>query len=257
MNFFNFFKKSNIITIISLMVFISLFFGRVIFADFMQSQNYKIQSDSLNLGGADSSSANYKVNDTIGEVGTGDSNSANYYMRAGYWQMQESYIAISNPSDLVMAPMGGLSGGSSEGTMSWIVTTDNTAGYTMSIASSTTPALKSAIDSLDDYVPAGSDPDYNFTNSVNTSSFGFSPEGTEAIARFKDNGSICNTGNLETTAKCWDGLSTTPKIMAGSTSSNIPNGSTVTSRFRAESGANHIQTSGEYNVTIIVTATTL
>lgn len=257
MKFFRFFKKSNIITILSLVVSISLLSGRIIFADFMQSQTYKIQSDSLNLGGAGSTSTNYKVNDTMGEVGTGDSNSANYYMRAGYWQMQESYIAISNPSDLIMAPMGGLSGGSSEGTMSWTVTTDNTAGYTMSIASSTTPALKSAIDSLDDYMPAGSDPDYNFTNPSNTSSFGFSPEGTEAIARFKDNGSVCNTGSLETPAKCWDGLSTTPKIMAGSTSSNIPNGSTVTSRFRAESGANHIQTSGQYNVTIIVTATTL
>jgi hypothetical protein len=257
MNFFHFFKKSNIITILLLVVLVSLFDVRVIFADFMQSGTYRIQSDSLNLGGADSSSTNYKVNDTLGEVGTGDSNSSNYYMHAGYWQMQESYIAISNPSDLVMAPMGGLSGGSSEGVMSWIVTTDNTAGYTMSIASSTTPALKSAIDSLDDYAPAGANPDYNFTNPSNTSSFGFSPEGTEAIARFRDNGSVCNTGSLETTAKCWDGLSTTPKIMAGSTSSNMPSGSTVTSRFRAESGTNHIQTSGQYNVTIIVTATTL
>jgi len=257
MNFYHFFRKSNKVAILFLVVFISFLYTRNIFADFMQSGTYRIQSDSLNLGGADSSSTNYKVNDTLGELGTGDSNSTNYYMHAGYWQMQESYIAISSPSDLVMASMGGLSGGSSEGTMFWTVTTDNTAGYTMSIASSTTPAMKSVLDSLDDYTPAGANPDYNFNNPSTTSSFGFSPEGTETIARFRDNGSLCNTGALETQGKCWDGLSTTPKVMAGSTSSNMPNGSVVTARLRAESGVDHIQTSGQYNVTIIVTATTL
>jgi hypothetical protein len=178
-------------------------------------------------------------------------------MHAGYWQMQESYISISTPSDLVMTSMSGLSGGSSEGTMSWVVTTDNTAGYSMNIASSTTPALKSATDSLADYSPAGADPDYNFTNLPANSSFGFSPEGTEVIPRFKDNGSVCNSGALETTDKCWDGLSTTPKTIAGSNTSNIPSGSTATVRFRAESGASHIQSSGTYNVTVTVTATTL
>jgi hypothetical protein len=258
MNHFHRFTK--IIRIAILMFFVitfSLIFSQNIFADFMQSSSYKIQSDSLNLGGADSSSALYKLSDTLGETGTGDSNSSNYYMHAGYWQMGESYISISAPTDLTMTSMAGLSGGSSEGTMSWVVTTDNGAGYTMSIASSTTPALKSAVDSLSDYVPVGADPDYNFINASTSSSFGFSPEGTEAIARFKDNGASCNTGALETTGKCWDGLSTTPKIMAGSTTSNMPSGSTATVRFRAETGADHIQTSGQYNVTVVVTAATL
>ena len=237
-------------------LFTSIFPSRTL-ADPMQSPTYKIQEDSVNLGGANSASGSYKINDSLGELGTGDSNSPNYYMHAGYWQMGESSIAISAPTDLVMDSMGGLSGGSSEGVMSWTVTTDNTAGYAMSIASTTTPALKSAQDSLADYIPAGADPDYNFTNDANSSSFGFSPEGTETIARFKDNGSVCNAGSLETTDKCWDGLSTTPKVMAGNTSSNMPNGSVATVRFRAESGSNHIQTSGQYNVTVVVTATTL
>ncbi len=257
MNFYNHSIKSSRI-IISVSIIISLLiFSNKIFADYMQSSTYKIQSDSLNIGGADGSSSNYKLNDTLGELGTGDSNSTNYYMHAGYWQMGESSIAISSPTDLVMSSMAGLSGGSSEGTMSWVVTTDNTAGYTMSIASSTTPAMKSAVDSLADYTPAGSDPDFNFNNASTSSSFGFSPEGSETISRFKDNGSVCNTGTLETTDKCWDGLSTTPKVVAGNNTSNIPSGSTATVRFRAETGADHIQTSGQYNVTIIATATTL
>lgn len=240
-----------------MVVIYSLFFYHVIYADLMQSSTYKISQDSVNIGGADGGSTNYKLNDTLGEIATGDSNSSSYYMHAGYWQMGESYISISAPSPLLMTSMGGLSGGSSEGTMYWVVTTDNPAGYSMSVASTTNPAMKSATDSLDDYTPAGANPDYNFTNLPANSSFGFSPEGTDTASRFKDNGSLCNTGTSETTARCWDGLSTTPKIVAGSGVSNHPSGSTVTARLRAESGANHIQTSGVYNVTIVATATTL
>lgn len=258
MKLFNPFTKSKYLTVLILTIMCSFGFPNNILAEVMHSSTYKIQSDSVNLGGADSSSDTYNLGDTLGEVGTGDSNSANYYMHAGYWQMQESYISISSPSDLVLASMGGLSGGSSEGTMSWLVTTDNTAGYSMTIASKTTPALKSAQDSLADYIPVGSDPDYNFINAPDNSSFGFSSEGTEATDRFKDNGLVCNVvGGNKNVGKCWDGLSMTPKVIAGSISSNHPAGGTVTARLHAESGVNHIQTSGQYNVTIVATATTL
>ena len=114
----------------------------------MQSGTYKIMSDTINIGGQNSSSTNYKLGDTLGETGTGDSNSVNFYLRAGFWQMQESYIAISTPSDLAMTPIGGINGEASEGTISWQVITDNTAGYSMSIKSTTTPALTSGTDSF-------------------------------------------------------------------------------------------------------------
>ena len=164
MKFPHFISRRKYFIVLTLTIILSFGFHSNILADFMQSSTYKIQSDSLNLGGADSASDNYKLNDTLGEVATGDSNSANYYMHAGYWQMQESYIAISSPSDLIMDSMGGLSGGSSEGTMSWVVVTDNTAGYSMSLASTTSPSLKSLEDSISDYTPSGADPDYTFTN---------------------------------------------------------------------------------------------
>ena len=257
MDFYKFFTKSNNIVVLALLVSFSFALPGNTLADFMQSGTYKIESDSLNDAGADSSSSSYRLNDTLGEVGTGDSNSSTYYMHAGYLQMQESYISISSPTNLALASMGGLSGGSSEGTINWTITTDNPAGYTMAIASTTSPALKSATDSLTDYTPSGSNPDYNFTNAANSSSFGFSPEGSETIARFRDNGSQCNVGAGETTDKCWDGLSMTPKVVAGNTTSNQPSGSVATVRFRAETGANHIQTSGDYNVTVVATATTL
>jgi hypothetical protein len=257
MSFLNFFAKSNRIIVLTLFVISSFVFSKNIFADYMQSTTYKMESDSLNFGGVDSSSPSYSLIDTLGEVGTGDLNSTNYGIHAGFLQSEGSYIAVSGPPDLSMSSMSGLFGGSSEDTASWLVTTNNTAGYTMSIASSTTPTLESTKDSFPDYTPAGANPDYNFINASDNSSFGFSPEGTEASTRFKNDGSACNTGNFESTGKCWDGLSTTPKVVAGGTTSNIPDGSTATIRFRAESGVDHIQISGQYNATITATFITL
>lgn len=258
MNNLNFFLQSKYLLFFLFTIFFSIFCPwNIMLAEVMGSSSYKIQSDTVNIGGQDSSSASYNLKDTVGEVGTGDSNSANYNMHAGFWQMQSSYLAISSPPDLALASIGGLSYQASEGTISWTVTTDNPAGYSMSIASTTTPSLKSAFDSFADYTPAGSNPDYNFNNLPANSSFGFSPEGTEVNSRFKDNGLVCGTGSGETAGKCWDGLSTTPKVLADSVSSNQPTGSVVIARLRAETGADHIQTSGNYTGTIVVTVVTL
>ena len=257
MSFLNFFAKSNRIVVLTLFVISSFVFSKNILADYMQSSTYKMESDNLNFGGVSSSSTTYKLSDTLGEVGTGDSNSLNYYLHAGYWQMQESYIAITSPSDLALPAIGGITGEGSEGVVSWQVTTDNVAGYTMDVKTTTTPALASALDSFADYTPSGADPDYNFSISSSTSAFGFSPEGSDTDSRFKDSGLACNTGSGEVSGKCWDGLSTSSKIIASKTSSNHPGGSTVDVRFRAESGASHIQISGNYSATIIVTAVTL
>ncbi|NVN97197.1 hypothetical protein HXX01_03125 [Candidatus Nomurabacteria bacterium] len=254
------FSHKSIYTVFSTFVIISFLFYpyNPSLAAVMGSSTYKIQSDSVNVGGQDSASATYNLGDTTGEAGTGESASATYKMKAGYQQMQEdAYLSISSPSDLALTSIGGLSNQVSEGTISWLVTTDNVAGYSLTIASTTTPALKSAFDSFADYTPAGADPDYNYNNLATNSSFGFSAEGTEAISRFKDNGVACNTGTLETVDKCWDGLSTTPKAMAGSATANHPSGSTVTARVRAENGASHLQSAGNYAVTLVVTAVTL
>jgi hypothetical protein len=247
-------KRNAVIFLLAFFLIIPLY---RIFADSMQSTTYKITSDTVNVGGTNSSSPNYKLKDTTGEVGTGNSNSSSYYLHAGFWQMQESYIALSNPSNLTLTPIGGINGEASEGTMSWQVTTDNSAGYSMSIESTTSPALTSGSDSFADYVPSGANPDYNFSIDPAASAFGFSPEGADTDSRFLNNGSACNAGATQTTGKCWDGLSTSPKIIALRTTNNQPAGSTVTVRFRATSGANHIQPSGNYTAPITVTAITL
>lgn len=76
MKFLGFLKKSKYPAILVLAVLIQFTFIHGISAESMQSSAYKIQFDSLNLGGADSSSSAYKLNDTLGEIGTGNSNSS-------------------------------------------------------------------------------------------------------------------------------------------------------------------------------------
>jgi len=228
-------KRSIIIFLFSLSVLIPLY---TILAETMQSGTYKIMSDTVNVSGQDSSSPNYGLKDTAGEVGTGNSNSDNYYMHAGFWQMQESYIAITPSADLALTSIGGINGEATEGTMSWQVITDNYAGYTMNIKTTTVPALKSSLDSFADYAPSGANPDFNFSIPSTTSAFGFSPEGVDTDARFRDDGSACNTGGIgELQDKCWDGLSISPKTIFQRSTSNHQEGTTETVRFRAESGA--------------------
>lgn len=241
-----------LITILTLIVPVSLK------AFVMGSSSYRMNSDSVNFGGAPSQSTNYKDDATMGEIGTGFSSSTSYSMYAGYQQMQSSYISITSPNDDALPSLNGLAGGFSTASSTWTVLTDNAAGYTLSVRSVTSPALQGPGGaSFDDYAPSGADPDYDYTYTATESRFGFTPEGVDVDARFRDNGSICNAGGLDTVDKCWDGLSTVNKIVATGASSNHPNGATTTIKYRAAIGTSKIQDAGSYSTTVIVTATTL
>ncbi len=228
-----------------------------ILAAVMQSSSYRIQTDSLNIGGGYSSSTNYQQQSTIGEVGSGTSSSASYNLSAGYQAMQSTYLAITDSANITLPPIGGVSGGNSTGQSTWTVTTDDVAGYQLTVIATTTPALKSASSSIADYVPAGGNPDYIFTYASNVSTFGFSPEGGDIIQRYKDNGSSCNTGSGNTVDRCWDGLSTTPILIAQSSAANHPSGTNTTIKYQVGIGASKIQDSGTYQANVVVTATAL
>ncbi len=255
MKFFS--KLYTAIIIVTLITPISLF------AYVMQSTSYRIDSDSINVGGLDvSTSTNYGLSDTVGEVATGLSSSTNYQMSGGYrivvGSSTPTYITISSASDVALSSISGLAGGVATGSSSWIVTTNSSAGYQLTVVASTTPALKAAQSSISDYVPVGADPDYSFSVSSSAAAFGFSPEGADIVGRYKDNGASCNFGTNDTTDKCWDGLSTTPRVISSGASPNTPSGATTTIKYRVEIGATKIQDAADgYSATITVTAITL
>ena len=224
----------------------------------MQSTNYRLQSDSINIGGARGTSSSYALEGTVGEVGTGLSSSTSYNLSAGYQQTLVNYLAMTGPQNVVMSPtLGGVTGGTANGSTTVIVTTDDPAGYQLTITASTSPAMKSGANSIADYVPGGAAPDFTFGIAPNTGTFGFSPEGTDIAQRYKDNGSACNTGSTDTSLACWDGLSTTARVIASKTSGNHPNGTQTTIRFRTGLGTNSGIPNGDYYATTTLTAVAL
>lgn len=235
----------------------SIILSPSVFAQVMSSTNYKVLDQSINFAGNKSTSANYSMQDTVGEIATGMSSSTNYSISAGYQQMNITAISVVPPTNVTMTPnLGGLTGGSSNGSTTFTVTTDNVAGYTATILASSSPALvntSSTTNSFADYSPSGAAPDFTFSVLPTQSLFAFSVQGTDANARFKNNGSVCNSGGSSTALTCWDGLATTTKTVSNRTSNNQPSGTQSVLYFRAAVGSSRNQPNGLYIATTTLT----
>lgn len=224
----------------------------------MQSASYKIESDSINFGGGLSSSTNYTLESSVGEIATGESGSTNFNLKAGYQQMVTSYIALTAPSAVTMTPtLSGIVGGESNGSTTVTVTTDNGAGYNLTISASQSPALRSGSNTIADYSPVGA-PDFTFSTLSGNAHFGYSPSGADIVSRFLDNGAgTCGVDSVETNLACWDGLDTIGESIAYRTSANTPAGSTTTIHFKVGIGSGTVVTAGTYIATTTLTALAL
>lgn len=223
------------------------------------SDNYRIQSDSINFGGQLSTSTNYQLEDTLGEIGTGTSSDA-FNLHAGYQAMNEDvYLSVSSPSDVSLSPaIDTTIGGTADGQALWTVTTNNPAGYSMTASANTSPALHSATDSFSDLsVAVSGTPDFSWVSPTNQANFGYTVEGTDASSFFLDNGSVCGVGVLQTVNKCWLGFSTSAKTISVKNSSNHPVGSDTTIKFRAQTDSGRNLTAGTYQAIINVIVTVL
>ncbi len=217
------------------------------------STNYRIQADSMNFAGGNSTSTNYEIESTLGEIATGLGTSTNYQVKAGYQQMLGSSISITSPSDVTLSPALSAAG-TATGQASWTVTTDNPAGYTLAVSSSVSPAFVSGSNSFANYTPGGA-PDYTWSVASGASEFGFSVEGTDTATRFKDDGASCNTGSSNGSSTCWDAFSTSGTTVASRSNSNTPSGTATTIKLQAEIGSGATQAAGTYSATLTLTAT--
>jgi len=222
------------------------------------SSSYQLQSDSINFGGGLSTSTNYSLESTAGEIATGPSDSSSYSLRAGYQQMQEVFLSLTGWQDVTMTPsLGGLTGGTSNGSTSVVVLTDSPSGYELTIRSENAPAMQSIVGTIADYVPVASPAaDFAFATGTSDSHFGFSPEGDDVALRFKDSGGVCGIDSLDTTLACWDGLSTSDIVIATG-QSNQPDGATTTINFRVSVGSSAPVIAGTYIATTTLTAVPL
>jgi len=127
-------KKSELIILI---FFLAIPIGSV-GAAAMSSSNYKIDADSINVGGNQSSSTNYKMEDTLGEVGTGDAESVSYKTEAGYQAMWDYPPYLSFSLDGNYAAFGVIDYHStSTATTGFTAATNATGGYAVTIAGNT------------------------------------------------------------------------------------------------------------------------
>lgn len=251
------------INLLSQSVFVSIAITVLIFslinvssAQVRSSASYQLQSDSINLGGGLSNSASYYQESTVGEVSTGLSESGVYSLRAGYQQMQEIFISLSNTGDVIMSPdLPGLTGGVSNGSTTFTVTTDSPSGYQLTIESENSPSMQrdGGGASIPDY-DAGAEPDFSFLVSSNDAYLGFSPKGNDVVQSFIDDGGNCNTGSQQTAFACWDGLDISPVVIAEGVGSNHPEGATTTVYFRVGLGSSAGVEKGVYTATTTVTA---
>jgi hypothetical protein len=176
---------------------------------------------------------------------------------------------LTAASDIALTTIGGITGGSSEGYTGVRVYTNDSAGFTMTITASNSPAMQGISQGgvIADYTPASANiPDYTFasTTSGQQAEFGYtiSASTTNHLAqKFLDNGSnACNTpAGSDTNGKtsCWYNLSTTATSTIVTTSETSSSGASSTLYFRVHVPANPSPALPEdtYRATSTLTAT--
>ncbi|MFA5926341.1 MAG: hypothetical protein WC831_05475 [Parcubacteria group bacterium] len=141
-------SKLVVFKIFSLAVFFFLSAGGCLSQ--MSSGSYKINADSINFGGAASSSETYKLNDTLGEIATGESASGTYKMNAGFWYMVNTYLTLTVDSHT--KDLGSLLAGSPvTGQSTVTVTTDSWDGYSLNVSKDHKMRHTDGVTTIDDH----------------------------------------------------------------------------------------------------------
>ena len=228
------------------------------------STNYRLQNDSLNVGGLLSTSTNYRIEDTVGEIGTGTSTSAIYKMQAGYQQMQEVSLSISAASDIAMTALS-LTQNTSVGNTAWTITTDNSAGYSATIFATVSDACgdrdeQGATDALCDVATTESFADISVSKHLwdvsNEYAFGWSAYGDDVSGYGTDIDCVAGA-NVPSGELLWQGFhATTAYQIASSTSRTAPAGTELTMCVATEQDT-VFAPSGTYYATTTITAIAL
>ncbi len=149
-------------------------------------------------------------------------------------------------TDITMTPsLAAITGGTSNGSTTVSVTTNNALGYTLSLTASSSVGMIGA--SQGGNIPAyvhstgSTTPEFTFTTPANKAYFGYTVENastSDLAAGFKDNGSLCGTGVLDTANSCWVNASTSAKTLVNRSTFTSALGATTTVKFRVVINSN-------------------
>lgn len=172
------------------------------------------------------------------------------------------------PTDVsLVGTLNGLTGGYATGTTVTSINTNNSSGYTMTLAfeNNGAHAMTNGTDFINDYSQAGSVPDYDWVDPTtgNPAEFGFTARAStsgEIATGFQNNGSnTCGTGSTETDNKCWASPTTTGATdIIVSSAPAVGGSSTTTLKFKVAipNAPSPALPSGIYTATGTLTATT-
>ncbi len=167
-------------------------------------------------------------------------------------------------ADVVMTPaLGGVTGGTSNGTTTVVVTTNDSAGYTMTITSSSSPAMQGNTQggSIPNYTPATAGiPDFAYSV-PSGAEFGYTVSASttaDLAQKFLDNTTTCNTGSADTSgsASCWYNLSTTATSTIVRNTETDASGSTSSVTFKLTINSGAFVAEDTYTATATLTAVT-
>lgn len=170
---------------------------------------------------------------------------------------------LTDPGDVVMdTALTGITAGTSYGTSTFNVSTNNAAGYTVSIAFSTTTAMHStsSTSTIPNYDTGDANGDYDMVVSDGEAFFAYSVYNQttpgDVHARFLNNTTDCSSGSTATLWKCWynqaDASSTVTIIDANN--ETAASGATSTVTFQVQFGNNSGIETGWYRATATLTA---
>lgn len=177
-------------------------------------------------------------------------------------QSVTSEITFLTPAtDITLAAIPGVTGGTSLGQTQVVVSTNAASGYTMTIKASNTPAMvgNSLGLTIADYSPAAAGiPDYAFSVPSGAEfAYTVSASTTSDLAqKFLDNTSACNVGTADTTGStsCWYGLSTAATSTITRATATPVSGATTTIYFQLKINPGTV-TQDTYVATTTLTAT--
>ncbi len=165
-------------------------------------------------------------------------------------------ISITSPSDVSMSQNLGVSADSAVGTAVWNVKTNNSAGYTIAVKATSSPALESGANFVADYTPAVAATPETWSVPSGSAEFGFSAFGSHIATGVWGTDADCLAGaNVPSATLKYRDFDTSDIVIGSSTATTTTTGVDSTVCFAAEQDTVYIP-SGIYTATVIATATT-
>jgi hypothetical protein len=164
-----------------------------------------------------------------------------------------SGLSITSPADSSMSSALGFSQNTAVGTTTWNVKTNSSTGYTLAVRATSSPAMQSSTDTINDYTTSTT----TTWSVTNAAAFGYSVIGTDSpTATWGNGGSSCSgsSANVIPTSLKYKGFTTSDVQTSTRSSTTTTSGVDTTICYAVEQNNVYIP-SGSYAATVIATAT--